>query len=170
MATESLPDLPRAHRGVYRGAVRMAQASGEAAEAAGIPRSLVELVNVRVSQLNGCARCLSVHVPAARKAGVDDAKLHLASVWRDTTLFTDVERAALEIAELSVELPAGTARTAHEIGRAAGLTDEQTTALEWIAISIGAFNRISIMSGHDALPSKFSEGADSHGENEETKA
>lgn len=79
MATESLPDLPRAHRGVYRGAVRMAQTASAAAEAAGIPRSLVELVNVRVSQVNGCARCLSVHVPAARKAGVDDARLHLVS-------------------------------------------------------------------------------------------
>ncbi|WP_175988704.1 hypothetical protein [Microbacterium tenebrionis] len=48
MATESLHDLPRAHRGVYRGAVRMAQTASEAAETVGIPRPLVELVNVRV--------------------------------------------------------------------------------------------------------------------------
>ena len=48
MGTESLPDLPRAHRGVYRGAVRMAQTASEAAETVGIPRPLVELVNVRV--------------------------------------------------------------------------------------------------------------------------
>lgn len=48
MATESLHDLPRAHRGVYRGAVRMAQTASEAAGAAGIPRPLAEPVNVRV--------------------------------------------------------------------------------------------------------------------------
>lgn len=167
MATDlEIPDLPRAHRAVYRGAVRMAQAAGEAAEAAGIPRALVELVNVRVSQLNGCARCLSVHVPAARKAGVDDAKLHLASAWRDASLFSDIERAALEIAELSVGLPHGTAQSALEAGRAAGLDDAQITAIEWIAISIGAFNRISIMSGHDALPEKLAAGTEAPDTNE----
>ncbi|WP_428831953.1 carboxymuconolactone decarboxylase family protein [Gulosibacter sediminis] len=76
------------------------------------PRSLVELVNVRVSQMNGCARCLSVHVPAAREASVDEAKLHLASVWREAGVFSDVERAGLEIAELTTELPAEAARAA----------------------------------------------------------
>ncbi|QUY63447.1 Alkyl hydroperoxide reductase AhpD [Gulosibacter molinativorax] len=133
----------------------MAQAAGEAAAEAGVGRDLVELVNVRVSQINGCARCLSAHVPAAFEAGVGHAKLHLLPTWREASLFTEVERAALEIAELVTRLPGAAAGAAHSAGRDAGLTDEQITAIEWIAISIGAFNRISIMSGHDALPQKF---------------
>ncbi|UQN14582.1 carboxymuconolactone decarboxylase family protein [Gulosibacter sp. ACHW.36C] len=158
--SDSLPDLSREHRAVYRGAVRMAQAAGDAAETAGIPRALVELINVRVSQINGCARCLSVHVPAARKAGVDDAKLHLASAWREAGVFSDLERAALEIAELTTELPIDPARAAFAAGRQGQLSDDQIAAIEWIAISIGAFNRISIMSGHHALADKFVAGTD----------
>ncbi|WP_235988527.1 MULTISPECIES: carboxymuconolactone decarboxylase family protein [Gulosibacter] len=137
----------------------MAQAAGDAAEAAGVPRSLVELVNVRVSQMNGCARCLSVHVPTARDAGIDEAKLHLASVWREAGVFSDAERAALEIAELTTELPVDAARAAYAAGGGAGLSDEQITAIEWIAISIGVFNRISIISGHHALTERFATGA-----------
>ncbi|NLE98543.1 MAG: carboxymuconolactone decarboxylase family protein [Propionibacterium sp.] len=145
-----VPDLVRTQRESYRGAIRMAQAAGAAAEAAGIGRDVVELVNVRVSQLNGCARCLSLHVPAAQKAGVDDARLHLLPAWREATLYSRLERAALEIAELTTTVPAGAAERAAGVGLDAGLTEEQITAIEWIAISIGAFNRISIMSGHDA--------------------
>ncbi|MGO1738377.1 MAG: carboxymuconolactone decarboxylase family protein [Actinomycetaceae bacterium] len=146
-------DITVAHRAAYRAAVGMAKAATDAAESAGIGRDVVELVDVRVSQINGCARCLSVHVPAARRAGVTQHRLDLLPTWREASVFTDVERAALEIAELTTNLPHGAAlAAAGGAGRRGGLSDEQVAAVVWVAISIGAFNRISIMSGHDALP------------------
>ncbi len=127
MTDTSLPELPQLHRNVYRGAIRMAQAAGEAAHEAGVSREVVELINVRVSQINGCARCLSVHVPKALEVGVSAAKLHLLPTWREASVFTEFERAALEIAELTTLLPTHVARSAHQIGQDAGLTDEQIT-------------------------------------------
>src|SRR5699024_10375345 len=70
-----------------------------AERAAGLSRALTELVNVRVSQLNGCPACLSVHVPAARRAGVSELKLDLLPSWQDAEIYTEEERIALELAE-----------------------------------------------------------------------
>ena len=145
-------DITEAHRAVYRAANGLARAAGQAAQDAGIGADVVELVDVRVSQINGCARCLSVHVPRARRAGVTQHRLDLLPTWREASVFTDVERAALTIAELTTNLPHGAAlAAAGGPARRAGLTDDQVAALVWVAITIGAFNRISVMSGHDAL-------------------
>ncbi|MGC5627734.1 carboxymuconolactone decarboxylase family protein [Georgenia sp. Z1344] len=162
-------DITQAHRPVYRAASGMAKAATDAAEAVGIGRDVVELVDVRVSQINGCARCLSVHVPRARRAGVTQHRLDLLPTWRESSVFTDVERAALEIAELTTNLPHGAALAASGgAGRRGGLTDEQVAAIVWVAIAIGAFNRISIMSGHDALPPR-EDSAAAQGRDEQTE-
>lgn len=156
MTTPEVPvavDITEAHRPAYRAANGLAKAAREAAEATGIGSDVVELIDVRVSQINGCARCLSVHVPRARRAGVTQHRLDLLTTWREASVFTGVERAALEIAELTTTLPHGAALAASGgAGRRGGLTDEQVAAIVWVAIAIGAFNRISVMSGHDALP------------------
>jgi len=64
-----------------------------------LDKALVELVRLRVSQVNGCAYCIDRHARDARAHGVDDRRIALLPVWRDTTLFTDRERAALAWAE-----------------------------------------------------------------------
>jgi len=64
-----------------------------------LERSLLELVRIRVSQINGCAFCLDRHVAEARKYGETDRRLATLPVWRDTPFFTERERAALEWAE-----------------------------------------------------------------------
>lgn len=61
--------------------------------------SLVELVSLRVSQLNGCVFCLDMHTEALRKAGVAQRKLDTVAAWRESPLFDDRERAALAWAE-----------------------------------------------------------------------
>lgn len=61
--------------------------------------TLRELIRVRTSQLNGCAFCIDVHTTAARNAGESERRLALLPVWRETTLFTSREMAALEWAE-----------------------------------------------------------------------
>ena len=65
----------------------------------GLENPLVELVRLRASQLNGCAYCIDVHTADARKAGENERRLAMLSVWRETAVFNDRERAALEWAE-----------------------------------------------------------------------
>lgn len=111
---------------------------------------LIELVNVRVSQINGCGTCLSLHVPQALKAGVPQWKLDVVASWQMVEEFSKQERAALELAESLTLLQEG---RAHGAGLRACqvFAEEQVAALEWAIITINAFNRISIASGHPLL-------------------
>lgn len=65
----------------------------------GLERSLVDLVRLRASQINGCAYCIDVHAGDARRAGESERRLAVLSAWRDTAFFNDRERAALEWTE-----------------------------------------------------------------------
>ena len=73
----------------------------------GLEKSLIELVRLRASQINGCAYCIDVHTADARKAGESERRLSTVAVWRETPFFSDTERAALEWTE-SVTLVANT--------------------------------------------------------------
>ena len=64
-----------------------------------LEHSLLELVKMRVSQINNCAYCLDMHSKDARKGGESEMRLYTLSAWRETPFFTDKERAALEWAE-----------------------------------------------------------------------
>lgn len=66
----------------------------------GLERSLIELVRLRASQINGCAYCIDLHVADARKAGEDERRLATVAVWQETPFFNERERAALEGAEV----------------------------------------------------------------------
>ncbi|MEE1787121.1 carboxymuconolactone decarboxylase family protein [Streptomyces sp. SP17BM10] len=129
-----------------------ADAAGGAAAEAGLDRRLVELVNLRVSQVNGCAYCLDLHTAAALRAGETTQRLGTLPAWRDTRLFTPQERAALALAEATTT-PADAAlqEEAYAAAREA-LTDEQISAVIWVAIAINAFNRVSILSKHPVRP------------------
>ncbi len=81
------------------GAVAALRSLGQAIEAAGLDKRLAELVKVRVSQINGCAFCLALHLDWARKAGVPQAQLDRLPVWREADAFDARERAALAWAE-----------------------------------------------------------------------
>lgn len=59
----------------------------------------LELIKMRVSQINGCAYCLNMHVKDALKLGETEQRVYLLPVWKETNLFTDKERVALELAE-----------------------------------------------------------------------
>jgi AhpD family alkylhydroperoxidase len=65
----------------------------------GLEKSLVELVRLRASQMNGCAYCVDVHTADARKAGEGERRLATVAVWRETPFFNERERAALEWTE-----------------------------------------------------------------------
>jgi len=144
----AVPALDRTQREVYRQLVRTAVASREASTAAGLDEALLEMVNVRVSQINGCVACLGTHVPAARKAGVTQQRLDLLAAWRDLDGFTAAEKAALRLAETLTRLDDVDERTAATEAVAEHFSDEQLSALEWTIVLINTFNRVSIASHH----------------------
>lgn len=136
----------------YKSLVGVSTAVAKVAREAGLSRSLVELVNVRVSQLNGCPSCLEIHYRRAGSAGVTDEQLSTLSVWRDTELFDDREQAALRLAEITTTLPDHDTAE-REYGRARKvLNDDELSAAIWVATAIGAFNRVSILSRHAVRP------------------
>ncbi|MDQ0662248.1 AhpD family alkylhydroperoxidase [Arthrobacter ulcerisalmonis] len=120
----------------------------EAAEEAGIGRGLLELLNVRISQINGCAYCLDLHVRRAAEAGESGQRVAVLPAWRETALFTDKERAALGLVESITELPDQRTQENAEASARECLTAEEFSAVSWLAVTMNAFNRVSITSHH----------------------
>ena len=136
----------------YRALRETARAAREAARAAGLERTLVELVCVRVSQINGCAVCLHLHVHAALRQGETTQRVAVLPAWRDTGLFTDRERAALTLAESVTTLPDARVQDQDYAEAAEHLTTAEISAVAWVAIVMNAFNRLSIVSRHPVPP------------------
>ncbi|MFF2427296.1 carboxymuconolactone decarboxylase family protein [Streptomyces mirabilis] len=132
----------------YHALVQTSEAVRATAADAGFDRTVVELINLRVSQINGCAYCLNVHTRAALRAGETAQRLGVLAAWRDTELFTPAERAALALAEATTEPTDAAAQETAWTGARDVLTDDQISAVIWVAITINAFNRVSIMSKH----------------------
>lgn len=126
----------------------------EAAEAAGLDTRLIELLNVRISQINGCAFCLDMHSRMALEAEETSQRLAVLSTWRETELFNDLESAALSVAEAVTELPDSETRIAELASSRMVLNDAQFSAIQWAAIAMNAFNRVSILSQHPVRLSK----------------
>lgn len=119
--------------------------SGEAhaaCAAAGLDPLLVELVNIRVSQLNGCAFCLRMHTRDALAHGETTDRLAVVAAWWESQYFTPVERAALALAE---QITTMAVPERPQPDRDA-LTDEQAGAVSWLAVTINAWNRVAITS------------------------
>ncbi|WP_208639911.1 carboxymuconolactone decarboxylase family protein, partial [Streptomyces tricolor] len=85
---------------------------------------------------------------AALRAGDTPQRLGVLAAWRDTDLFTPAERAALALAEATTAAADGAAQDAARAAAREVLTDDQTAAVIWVAVTINAFNRVSIMSRH----------------------
>lgn len=127
----------------------LAAAAKNAAAAAGLDDQLVELVNLRTSQINGCAYCLEVHTVKGIDAGLDAQRLGLLAAWREAQdLYSETERAALDLAETVTELPGQEDQHVSQLMSHHVLTDEQYSAVQWLAITMNVTNRISILSHH----------------------
>jgi AhpD family alkylhydroperoxidase len=140
--------LDKQHPAVWRALNGLALKARDAADDAGIDRKTIELLNVRISQINGCAFCLDMHVRDAVEAGESPQRLAVLPAWRETALFTDKERAALALAESITELPDHRSRELEEGYARQNLTAEDFSVDSWLAISMNAFNRASIISHH----------------------
>lgn len=132
----------------YQALVKTADVVRATAVDAGLDRILVELVNLRVSQLNGCAYCLDVHTRAALRAGETTRRIGVLAAWRDTELFTARECAALALAEATTHPADALAQERAYAEAREALSDDELSAVIWVAITINAFNRVSILSKH----------------------
>ncbi len=75
-----------------------------AAEGSGVPRATLELVNVRVGQINGCSVCVDMHSRALERLGEKSVRIFSLATWRETPYYTEAERAALALAEAATRL------------------------------------------------------------------
>ena len=109
-----------------------------------VEAGLRDLVNIRVSQINGCAFCLDMHVKEARIRGERELRLHHVSIWRESPLFGPRERAAFEWAELLTRLGHdGVPDEAYEAARA-HFTEEELADLNYAVVAINGWNRLNI--------------------------
>ncbi len=122
-------------------------ASSSAAHRAGLDPRLVQLVQVRVSQVNGCAYCLDLHVRQARKAGEQDHRLHTAAAWREADWFTPAEKSAFALAEEVTRTSSAppTQATVDEARRQFG--DEGLAKLLLVITAINAWNLVNVAVG-----------------------
>lgn len=147
--------LDKSNPDAWKAVVRLSQAVAEDARAAGLSDQLIELVNLRVSQMNGCGYCLDLHTRYAVNAGVSAQRLGaLAAWWEASELYTAQERAALLLAQETTNIDDIEAVQAAQLIGAGLLTDEQFAAVQWVAMVMNLTNRISILSHHPVRPTK----------------
>ena len=115
-------------------------ALGQVAGKAGLEKQLLELVKLRVSQINGCAFCVQHHILLSERIGVPVDKLNLVVVWREAPMFSARERAALAWAEALTLLPNGVSEEVYaEAGRE--FSESELTYLTSAVASINVWNR-----------------------------
>lgn len=116
----------------------------------GLEPSLVELIKLRASQINGCGFCVDMHASAARKAGESERRLHLVSVWRETPFFSERERAVLAWTEALTLLAESGAPDADYAALAAVFSAKEMVDITLAIGTINSWNRLAL--GFRAMP------------------
>lgn len=110
----------------------------------GLDQSLIELVKLRASQINGCAFCIDMHTADARKAGETERRLSGVTAWRETPFFTERERAALSWTESLTRLADTHAPDADYEMAAAQFSEKELVNLTLAINAINCWNRLSV--------------------------
>ncbi len=119
-------------------------ALGNVIKASGLEPSLMELVKVRASQMNGCAYCLDMHSKDARAAGETEQRLYALSAWRETSFFTPRERAALAWTEALTNIQQGHASDEVYEEARTQFDEAELVKLTFVITQINSWNRIAI--------------------------
>ena len=106
--------------------------------------SLIELVKLRASQLNGCAYCLDMHAKDARAAGETEQRIYALTAWRETPFYSERERAALDWAEAVTLLPSGPVSDAVYEHARQHFTEKELVDLTMAVIAINGWNRLAV--------------------------
>ncbi|HET9975369.1 MAG TPA: carboxymuconolactone decarboxylase family protein [Streptosporangiaceae bacterium] len=118
---------------------------------AGLEPELVELVRIRVSQLNGCAFCLAMHGRDARARGEHQTRLDMVAAWREAPCYTVRERAALAWCEALTDLPRSGAPDEVYAAVEAGFSGQEIAALTFAVVAINGWNRLAVGLRPDVL-------------------
>jgi len=135
------------HASFYKLAPRTREAligMSKAAKDSGLEDSLIELVKIRASQINGCAFCLDMHARDAVRLGESHARLHVLAAWEESPAFTPRERAALAWTEALTLVAEGHVPDAVWEAVRPHFTDGELAQLTTMIVTINAWNRIAV--------------------------
>ncbi|MDT9599239.1 carboxymuconolactone decarboxylase family protein [Sphingosinicella rhizophila] len=110
----------------------------------GLEPSLMELVKIRASQINGCANCIHMHTREARAMGESEERIYLLDAWRESPLYSDRERAALDWTEALTRLAETQAPDAVYERLQFHFTQEEQVKLTLLIVAINGWNRVSV--------------------------
>lgn len=112
--------------------------------ALGLEHSLIELVKLRASQINGCAHCIDMHSKDARAAGETEQRLYLLDAWRESPFYSDRERAALEWTESLTLLTEGHVPDSVYESVRPHFSEEELVRLSLAVVAINGWNRLMV--------------------------
>ncbi|MFF8634024.1 carboxymuconolactone decarboxylase family protein [Streptomyces pilosus] len=132
--------------------LRHINAAGRAVTESGLPHTTQELVKIRASQINGCGFCTDMHTKDAAAAGETALRLNLVAAWREATVFTDAERAALELTEQGTRIADAAGGVTDEAWADAAkhYDEDQLAALISLIAVINTYNRINVINRQPA--------------------
>ncbi|MCZ4095374.1 carboxymuconolactone decarboxylase family protein [Streptomyces sp. So13.3] len=121
--------------------------AGKAISDSTLPGATQELVKIRASQINGCGFCTDMHTKDATHAGETSTRLNLVAAWREAKVFTDAERAALELTEQGTRIAdaAGGVPDDAWANAAKHFDEDQLAALVCLIALINAYNRVNVL-------------------------
>ncbi|MFF8837383.1 carboxymuconolactone decarboxylase family protein [Streptomyces sp. NPDC015130] len=133
-------------------ALKHVMTAGRAVKDSTLPATTQELVSLRVSQINACAVCIDMHTKEAAAAGETAVRLNLVTAWREATVFTEAERAALELAEQGTRTADGAGGVDDEVWARAALhyDEEQLSALVLLIGFMNLANRLNVITRQPA--------------------
>ncbi|WP_328560729.1 carboxymuconolactone decarboxylase family protein [Streptomyces coelicoflavus] len=132
--------------------LRHINSAGKAVTDSTLPAATQELVKIRASQINSCGMCLDMHTKDAAKAGETSLRLNLIAAWREAKVFTDAERAALELTEQGTRIADASGGVTDEAwaNAAKHYDEEQLTALVGLIAVINTYNRLNVITQQPA--------------------
>jgi AhpD family alkylhydroperoxidase len=127
--------------------VKYINSAGKVVSDSALPAATQELVKIRASQINGCGFCTDMHTKDATHAGESQQRLNLVAVWREATVFTEAERAALELTEQGTRIADAAGGVTDEAwaNGAKHYDDDQLTALVSLIALINTYNRLNVI-------------------------
>ena len=132
--------------------IKHLNSAARVATSVGIPQSTLELLDRRVSQINGCAVCVDMHSKDLAHHGETPVRINLVATWREATVYTDAERAALALAEESTRIADAAGGVSDEVwlNAAKHYNEEQLAGLIAAIGGINTWNRINIITQQPA--------------------
>ncbi|GAB3839430.1 carboxymuconolactone decarboxylase family protein [Kribbella italica] len=127
--------------------LKYVNSAGKAVGGSSLPMATQELVKLRASQINGCGFCTDMHFKDAIAAGETAQRLNLVAAWREATVFTEAERAALELAEEGTRIADAAGGVSDEVwaNAAKHYTEDELVVLIAVIAIINTYNRLNVM-------------------------